>query len=217
MNRKARKGKRPKPDVEALRIDPAYRLVYELGFQDMVPFVMSQIKKKGFFSWLYMAVNVAILLFILIFSASGLIEHSMTWKKLMWQSVAGVVAGSILVIPVHELLHGLAYRVLGARNIIFGADPGQLIFFVTANRYPVSGAQVHLLALTPFVVINLSTILLTTLLFPGGTLFSAFFLLSHNIMCIGDFAISGFIARSGRKVYTFDEPEKKMSYFFEEL
>ena len=52
---------------------------------------------------------------------------------------------------------------------------------------------------------------------PGGLIFSAFFLLSHNIMCIGDFAISGFIERYGGRVYTYDEPENKMSYFFEEL
>ena len=84
-----------------------------------------------------------------------------------------------------------------------------------ATRYPVSGKQIHLLTLTPFIIINLLSIAATTLFFQGAILFSAFFLLSHNIMCIGDFAISGFIARMGGRIYTFDEPERKMSYFYQ--
>jgi hypothetical protein len=202
------------PDVETLRSDPAYKLVLELEFRDMIPFVMTQIKKKGFFSWFYLAVNLTMLSFAMIHSVTGLVDESLTWKRFIVQTTTGIAAGSFLIIPVHELLHGLAYRILGARKIIFGADPGQLIFFVTANRYPVSGNQVHLLTLTPFVIINLLTIAAVYFLWPGGLLFSAFFLLSHNLMCIGDFAISGFIARSGGNVFTFDEPERKKSFFY---
>jgi len=209
--------KRLNPDVETLRSDPAYQLVLELGFQDMIPFVMTQIKKGGFFSWLYLTVNLAMLTLALICSVKGLIDESMTWKRVIVQTVTGIAAGSFLIIPIHELLHGLVYRILGARKIIFGADPGQLIFFVTANRFPVSGNQVHLLTLTPFVSINLLTIAAISFLWPDGFLFSAFFLLSHNIMCIGDFAISGFIASTKGKVFTYDEPERKMSYFYKEL
>ncbi len=209
--------KTPNPDVETLRSNPAYQLVLELGFQDMIPFVMTQIKKKGFFSWLYLTVNLTMLTLALIYSVRGLIDESLTWKRAILQTVTGIAAGSFLIIPIHEMLHGLAYRILGARKIIFGADPGQLIFFVTADRYPVSGNQVHLLTLTPFICINLLTIAAILFLWPGGVLFSAFFLLSHNLMCIGDFAISGFIARTGGKVFTFDEPERKKSYFYKEL
>lgn len=209
--------KTPNPDVEKLRSDPAYHLILELGFQDMVPFVLSQIKRRGFYSWFYFIVNLAALAIILIFSIKGFFDQSLAWKKFALQAVSGIVAGSFFIIPIHELLHGLAYRLLGARKIIFGADLSQMIFYVTANSFPVSGNQVHILTLTPFIIINLVCILLTALLFPGGLLFSAFFLLSHNIMCIGDFAISGFIARTGGRVYTFDEPKIKMSYFYKEV
>ncbi|TFG88510.1 MAG: DUF3267 domain-containing protein [Candidatus Atribacteria bacterium] len=203
------------PSVETLRSDPAYQLVHELGFQEMVPFVMTQIKKRGFFSWFYFSVNLFMLAILLIFSVKGLIDQSFSWKRLVVVALTGITAGSFLIIPIHELLHGLAYRFLGARKIIFGADLTQLIFYVTVNRYPVSGNQVHILTLTPFIIINLLTIAASAFLFPGGLLFSTFFLLSHNIMCIGDFAISGFIARTRGRIYTFDEPERKMSYFYQ--
>jgi hypothetical protein len=203
------------PDPKTLRSDPAYQLIKELKFQDIVPFVLEQIRKKTLFPVLYFTVNLGMLAFILILSAKGLADQSLAWKKLFIQAGTGILAGSILVIPFHELLHGLAYRILGARKIIFGADLSQLIFYVTARHYTVSGMQIHLLTLAPFIIINLLTVIATALIFQDGLLFSAFFLLSHNIMCIGDFAISGYVNRTVGRVYTYDEPERKLSYFYQ--
>ena len=94
----------------------------------------------------------------------------------------------------------------------------QFIFFVTADRYPVSGKELYFLALTPFAIINICIIAAIATLFPQGILFAAFLLLSHNIMCIGDFAIANYVYNHAHyRVYTFDETEQKKSYFFEEL
>lgn len=204
-----------KPDTETIQSDPAYQLIYELGFQDVIPFVLAQIRKRNFFSAFYFASNLGLLLMIIILSTRGLSDHSLGWKELIIKAISGFLAGSFLIIPIHELLHALAYRILGARKIIFGADLSQLIFYVTADRYPVSGYQIHLLTMTPFVLINLIVAVLTGLVFHGGLLLAGFFLLSHNMMCIGDFAISGFISGKGGKIYTYDEPERKMSYFYQ--
>lgn len=217
MNRIAHKGKSPRPDIETLQSDPEYLLVYKLGFQDMVPFVLKQIKRKGPYSWLYAIVNLAMLAFILVSSISILLDHSQGWKRLLIQLALGAFTGSILVIPLHELLHGLAYRILGAKKIIFGADLMQFIFFVTAKHYVVSGREIHFLTLAPFVIINLCTIWVTLWLFPQWILFAGVFLFSHNIMCIGDFAISNFVSKAKGRIHNYDEPENKMSYFFEEL
>jgi len=210
-------GKQSIPDIETLRNDPAFRLVYRLDFQEMVPFVLEQIKRRGLFSWFYAAINLFMLGFIILYSINTLVDHSLTWKSFMAQLIPGILAGSFLVIPVHELIHGLAYRILGARKIIFGADLKQLIFFVTANRYPVRGYEIHLLTLSPFVIINLVTAGISLWLYPNYLLFAGVFLLSHNIMCIGDFAISNYVNKAKGKIYNFDEPENKTSYFFEEL
>lgn len=202
------------PDPGTLQSDPSYLLIQRLDFAEVVPFVLEQIKQRGFFQYLYFVLCFGMLGVIIALSITGLLDHSLTWKRLLIQALTGTVCGSILIIPIHELLHGLAYRILGAKKIIFGADPGQMIFYVTADRYTVSGKQIHLLTFTPFLIINILTLLISFLLFRESLLFSAFFLLSHNMMCIGDFAISGFVSREKGKVFTFDEPEKKMSYFY---
>jgi hypothetical protein len=211
----SRKGK---PDVDALKNDPSYRQVLALDYDDMIPFVLENIRKRSFFSILYAFLNIAFLIFIINDIIFGLVHRQLTWSLIISQSVTGIFAGSILVIPVHELLHGITYRILGARKIRFGADLQQFIFFVTADRYPVTGKELYCLALAPFVVINIITAAITLLWFPHAILFSAFFLLSHNIMCIGDFAIVNFVLQHApHRVYTFDEIENKKSYFYEEI
>ena len=204
-------------DIEKLHQDPGYRQILKLEFSDMIPFVLSNIRKKGLFSILYLTINMASLVFIILYAIWGVMDMQITWATIIKQTLSGIFAGSILVIPLHEILHGLAYRILGARKIKFGADLQQFIFFVTADRYPVSGNQLYFLAMTPFVVINLVTVAITTLVFPQVILFAAFLLLSHNIMCIGDFAIVNFVRLTPGRIITYDETEQKRSYFFEEV
>lgn len=205
------------PDVDTLRSDPSFRLVLELGFEEVIPFVFKQIRTRGAISTLYMGVNLLMLGIILVTLLTGLADRSMTWGSLFRQSITGILAGSVAMIPVHELLHGLVYRLLGAKKIRFGADLRQFLFFVTADRHTISGSQLHLLALAPFLVINLTALVLTLTLLPDVLLFSAFLLLSHNIMCIGDFAISNFVWNAPKKLYSFDEPELRRSYFYEKV
>lgn len=205
------------PDADKMRSDSGFRMVYELGFDEMIPFVFSQIRKKGIMSWLYFASVAGLMVFVAFQVIEALSGNVLSGRQVIWQSIAGIFSGSFLVIPVHELIHGMAYRMLGARKIIFGADLQQFIFYVTADRYPVSGKSIVFLAMLPFVLINLATFLVVFMLFPSHTVFAGVLLLSHNIMCIGDFAISNYVVRSPRALYSFDIPEEKKSYFYEKV
>jgi hypothetical protein len=182
----------------------------------MIPFVLSNIQRRSFISLFYVMINIAFLFITFIFVAKGLIRDQFTWSVVLKQSILGIFAGSILIIPVHELFHGIAYRVLGAKRIQFGADMQQLIFYVTADRYPVSGKEIYFLALLPFFTINLVAVLIGVLWWPQWILFGSFMLLCHNIMCIGDFAIANYVNKHKGKVYSYDIVDEKKSYFFEE-
>ena len=207
-------GAKKKPDAEALQKDPGYRVILELDFGEMIPFVMKNIKRRNGISLLYFIINAATLLLILFYIVWGIRNGIFSGGRILVQIVAGFLAGSILVIPPHELLHGLAYRLLGARKIKFGADLHQFIFYVTADRFPISKRELAFLALTPFFLINVSTIVFTAAWATPLTLFSATFLLSHNIMCIGDFAIIAYAYHIKEDLFSFDDIQKKKSYFF---
>lgn len=204
-----------KPDAETLQREDGYRKILELDFSEMIPFVLSNIQKGGIIPFIYMTINALSLLFIIIYAVWIVKTGSLNAGKIFWQIVTGVLAGSIAVIPPHELLHGLAYRILGARKIRFGADFQQFIFYVTADRFPISKRELAFLAMIPFVFMNLTIISLTTVWASHLTLFSASLLLSHNIMCIGDFAITNYAFSQKGELFTYDDIEKKKSYFFE--
>ncbi len=203
------------PDAETLQQDPAYRIVLELEFDQIIPFVLTNIRKRGFIPLFYISINAAFLFFIILYVIWNVRLGSLSAGKISWQIVAGVLAGSILVIPPHELLHGLAYRILGARKIRFGVDLQQFIFYVTADRFPISKRELAFLAMVPFVIMNLAIISLTAAWASQFTLFSATLLLSHNIMCIGDFAMISYAYSQKGALYTFDDTVKKKSFFFE--
>ncbi len=202
------------PDVETLKGDPAFHQILELDFNDMIPFVFKYIRKPGLVPWVFVTLHAAFLAFAIGFVIWGVSEGWLKWTLIIKQSLLGIIAGSIIVIPPHELLHGLAYRMLGAKKIRFGADLHQFIFYVTADRFPISGTQLYLLAMTPFVVINALLIAITALWLPQITLFTAIMLLSHNIMCIGDFAMVNYVRQTPGEIYTFDEIDRKKSFFF---
>lgn len=205
------------PDVERLQHAPEYRQIMELDFNDMIPFVLSNIKRRSVISILYAGINLGVLVFGLLYLVAGLIASQHTWLEIIKQSLTGIFAGSFLLIPLHELLHGLAYRILGARKIKFGADLQQFIFYVTADRFPISGKELYFLAMTPFLVINIATVAAVSIWFPQVILFPSFLLFSHNIMCIGDFALINYVHQHRNRVYTFDNIDQKKSYFYEEV
>lgn len=204
-----------KPDSESLQKDPGYRKILELDFSDMIPFVFSNIRRPGIIPLFYMALNTASLLFIILFALWSLQRGQITTGNILGQFFAGIVVGSILVIPPHEILHGVAYRILGARKIRFGMDLQQFIFYVTVDRFPISRRELTFLALTPFVIINMVTITVTALWASQFAIFSAALLLSHNMMCIGDFAMISYSFSRKGEIYTYDDVSLKKSYFFE--
>lgn len=205
--------------AEDLEDSSRFEKILELNFNEMIPFVIKQIKRRSTVSLAYFVINAGVLLFIFYYAGRGLTgtglqESDLTWPKVLRQSIAGIFTGSFLIIPFHELIHGLAYRLLGAKKIRFGADMQQLIFYVTVDRYPVSRNQLYFLAMLPFAVINAMAITAVTCWVPELSLFILFLLLSHNVMCIGDFAMVNYARHVRGKVYTFDNVPEKTSYFF---
>lgn len=212
-NSKAGRGKNL-PDAETLHNDPAYTKIHELEFSEMIPFVLANIRKRGMIPLLYLGINLIFLFLIILYIVGGIRTEVLKAWSIVGQLLGGSLAGSILVILPHELLHGLAYRILGARKIQFGVDLQQFIFYVTAHRFTISKGQLAFLAMTPFVLINLLLIAITLIWARDYILFSATLLFFHNIMCIGDFAILNYACKHNGELFTYDDTLNKKSYFF---
>jgi hypothetical protein len=203
---------------EEIQSNNDYRELHSLSYDSILSFVFENIRQKTFSSHFYLTVNFIYLALIIVISIEGFVSGSFKLSPFLSYIFWGFLAGSFLVIPFHEMFHGLAYKFLGAPKIHFGADMKQMLFYVAADKYVVGRKEFYIVALAPFLCINFITIILTFFLNPYWTLLAFTFLLLHNIMCIGDFAmISYFQQNSERELYTFDDHKNRMSYIYEKI
>ena len=202
-------------DPRELKESERYRLLKRLEFDDILDFVLENVRKRNPVTFLFYLVNILFLAAIIAWFIWSRWQLDSTWKSLILQGVAGLFSGSFLIIPFHEALHALAYKMMGAPRIYFGKDMRQLLFYVAVDRYVINQRELTMLALTPFIGINALMVVVTLLFFPQILTFTLFLLLSHNVMCIGDFAMTGFAWEYRRKrIVTYDEMDSKTSYFY---
>jgi hypothetical protein len=137
---------------------------------------------------------------------------------ILFHSFAGLIILPLICIPVHELLHIVPYYLTGARNIRVGMDFKQYLFYVTAHKYVATPLQFRIVAWTPFIIISSGLVFLVFLL-PGLWKWSlSLFLFAHATMCAGDFALLNlYYLNRNKKIYTWDDADKKEAYFYEKL
>ncbi|MEI6047465.1 MAG: DUF3267 domain-containing protein [Bacteroidota bacterium] len=202
--------------VEDLDNQAKYRQILAISYHDLVPFIFDYLKRKSgliVFFWSSCLIFIAIAINVRIniagyFPVRNIILHSML----------GLVVFPILCIPVHESLHIITYYFAGARKIRIGMDLKQYFFYVTAHRHVATPLQFKIVAIIPFIVISVVFTLLVFLL-PGLWKWSlSLFSFVHTTMCAGDFAMLNFyFLNSEKKIYTWDDADQKMAYFYEEL
>jgi hypothetical protein len=204
--------------TEDLKNANHFKLVKEVKYQDILQFVLENIQKPNLASRFYYFINILVLLTIIILSYIGFRNELFGFLDFLSLFFWGFISGSILIIPFHELFHGIAYKLIGAPKISFGADFKQAIFYVAADQFVVSRKSFYIIALAPFISINLLSIFLLHLANPAQLIGILFFMLFHNIMCIGDFSmISFFLENKNKELFTYDLHKEKTSFVYEKI
>ena len=204
------------PTVEEILGNENYQMLHKLHYDSIIGFVFKNIKKKTLGSAVYLLSLVILIILILIVSIQAFSTYSMSFKEYILAFSCGFIIGSFLIIPFHEIIHALAYRLVGARKPRFGVDFKQLIFYVAADKFVVGRIEFYWVALAPFIIINLIISSVFVFLNIHYQLIALYFLFFHNLMCIGDFAmISFFHLHPKKKLFTFDILKEKTSYIYE--
>lgn len=201
------------PGIDELEEGLAWEKVLTLSYAEIAPFVLSNLKKLS----LPMA-------FVWVIASSTLFLSVWLWPGLRSPSdnpqiITGLGAGlaviPLLLIPLHEGLHLIPFRLAGARDIRMGADLRQGIVYVTAHRF-VAGRKLFTgVALTPFVIITAGFLIAMALCPPWWQWVLSMSLMVHTTMCAGDAALLGFMGSfKNRSVCTWDDADRKEAYFY---
>jgi hypothetical protein len=198
---------------EDLRDNEKYSLLIEVSHHDLRNFIAEQLQKEKTISRVYMVYQIAMLL--LFGSLFGIAvvkfikdEHS----PIIQIGCAFLFSMSILII-FHELLHALAYWMVGAKKISFGAHFKQFIFYALADKQVISSKAFHFIALTPFVAINI--LCLCSLPFIIQIYFSLSVMCIHSLFCAGDIAmISFYYLNRDKEIFNYDSKDEEKTYFY---
>lgn len=212
------KTSRNKIQVSDLKDGQRFRFITSVEHENVVPFVFSYIWKKNKVTYLYFGANIIFLVYLLRIITFQMIPGSWSLGTTLWQLFLGFILYPVLLVPVHEGIHGLVYLLEGATKIKFGADLRQFIFYVTADFFVLGKNSFYRLAFAPFIFLSLALTAASIYIQPPYSWGFSLCLFAHGTMCIGDFALASLFAEYPEKeIYTYDQASEKTSFFYEKI
>lgn len=205
-------------NVNQLTDTQKYQLLYVLDHSEITSFAQAAFKSRNVFTISYFIANAIFLGSLGFWVALDLLSGNIAWHEMLGGLCLGILVCFSVVILLHELLHVLAYKIVGAKETAIKADWKKFVFVAVADRFVVGSQAFYFIALLPFTVFT--TAFLLGLSLTSGFVFymilGAAFM--HTASCGGDFAlVSYFWENRDKKVITYDDVPEKKSYFYEVL
>ncbi|RYC71665.1 DUF3267 domain-containing protein [Spirosoma sordidisoli] len=215
-----------RPTVEELHHSGQYRLIESFKIDEMNQFIMRELgtapspQQSARQNWKKTLTMMGV------GAISGALGFTVTYYLVssvgksgagteLWE-IGAAVLGLFLLLPIHELIHGLAFKYIGAPKVGYGYSLKSLMVYAYSQHFPTTMREVAFVAVMPFLVITIGLVA-GWVLVPAYYVFWAGLLLIHSSACIGDFVLIRYWYRHRpRTIYTYDDVEgERMSYFFE--
>jgi hypothetical protein len=191
-----------------------YSLLDELSHSQLGPFVKLYMNKKNAVTIIFTCINflffLAIVALILFYKSTRQLSIGLVLLYLLYG-----IGLALLLIPLHELIHKLAYKAQGARRTSVYVNLRRFYFLAMADKFVANRKEFTIVALAPFVVITLSLLTIVFFLNPLWQVSVLSAIITHNICCTGDFGLlSYFDFHKNKQVITFDDKENKSTFFY---
>jgi hypothetical protein len=194
--------------------EQGYQLQTVLQHEELVPFIQDIFKKPNLITRLFIFLNIVLLAWLIGWGVYEIVARDKSFGWVLMQLSLGILL-ILPVIPLHEWLHGLAYKWLGAEKVHYTANFKKFYFTAQAHHFIVGEKGFYWLAFTPFVLINSMTIILMFVLPASYLLLLISFLFMHTTACGGDFALAAyFYSRKHTGLITYDDVPSKKTYFY---
>lgn len=201
---------------EDLQNNNEFELLAEVSHQKLREFVVEQIVEEKHIIRIYSVYQIVmVLLFTYLFTRSIVLAVK-GYSEYLIAVGAALLFSFTLLIVIHELLHALAYLLTGARRVSFGLILKKFIFYALADRQVVASKAFHAVALAPFIVVKLITLVGFIPFYNNPPMY---FFLSvmclHSLFCAGDIAMLAFYnLHRGKEIYNFDNRSEGKTYFY---
>jgi len=204
------------PTIEQLQNDERFELITKLKHQQIKEFVIQQLSSESKVIRIYKIYQFLMILSGMIFLGRSVILAFEANLLPLKNSLGSLLFSFTFLIIIHELLHGIALKFVGAKKINFGGYLKKFIFYAEADRLVLNKKQFALVALTPLIVIQLITLGGVVLFFHQAQIYFWIILMSsHSLFCAGDIGLlSVFYKHKDSDIFTYDVKAEKTSYYF---
>ncbi|HET6558328.1 MAG TPA: DUF3267 domain-containing protein [Prolixibacteraceae bacterium] len=205
-----------KPTPEDLQSSDAYELLTEVSHDHLREFVVDLVTKGKSIIRIYSVYQVIMMLVFVFFLTRGIVFAIKGNFDLLLYTIMAVIFSVTALIVIHELIHALAYLVVGARRISFGTVLKKFIFYAIADRQVINSRAFHLVALAPFVTVKLVCMMGILEYYTHPLVFFFMGVMSlHSLFCAGDIAMLAFYKlHEGKEIFNFDDKSKGKTYFY---
>ena len=194
--------------------DLGFYQLASLEHMNMIPFIKEANKHQNIYSLSYKIINGLLLALIAGFLGFNFANDTGLIGSALSPFFLGF-AVAFLLLPLHEFIHGLAYKWVGAENTSYDVDWKHLVFMALAHQFVADKKDFTIVALAPFITISSFLMILILILPPywGYLFFGTLF--THSLFCSGDFGmLSFFESHPDKEIVTYDDIETKTSHFY---
>ncbi len=204
-------------EVEDLTNSTSFRLLKELRHDEIIYFLQDEFRRRNWIIQLFFALNIFILVTMIVLGIKDVLNEVIGFWSMIGLIILGML-NTILLIPVHECIHGIAYWLVGAKKISFGANWRMFYFYAVADNFVIDRKRFFVVALAPFIVISLVLLFFVLEGNPEIKWLALSVLFIHTTACAGDIGILSYYQQHRHKeLYTFDDVQKKTSYIYERV
>jgi len=206
--------------LETLINNKNFEKIEEISHNDLKPFLRREITGNqgwGLMAKIYQGIGFLLVGFALIKAFAPYMTRRDTAS--LEGFGMGIVFSFTALIVLHELLHAIAYLLVGARKLSVGMNLKKFMFYVQADEKVLSYKQFMFVALAPAVVVAIVS-LVGAIIYYGQPLYYFFLVLFglHGLFCGGDFGLLCFFEnRKEDEIYTFDVKSEGKMYFFKKI
>lgn len=194
-----------------------YQPLEELPHDELVAFVRRALRHRTVATVAYWIANGLAVVALVLGVVLAIRDDGLSLGEAIARLGQGV-ALAFLLVPVHEGLHALAYRLVGAKQTSFDMNLRQFYFVALADRFVADTREFLVVALAPFVVVSAAVLAGVAAAPANWTLRLLGVLFTHTALCSGDFALVSYFQIHRRKgLVTFDDRAGKRTLFWQRV
>lgn len=164
------------------------------------------------FSRLYFIYMLVVFVLLLMTITFFLISPESVLDRLLYMAL-GIVL-SLLLIPLHECIHLITYKILGAKKVTLSSYIKRWYILTQADQFVVGRSEMQWLATTPFIIISLLGFLLLGFVNDLWQISISSMILFHATLCMADFRILDYFVSSTPEKVMYSDIKKDESYIY---